>query len=310
MLLKGISLGHKILFVDDEPLVLDSFRRVLHKEFDVDTALGGQKGLVAVQDNGPYSVVVSDMRMPGMNGAEFLAAVYEDAPDTVRMLLTGYTDLKAAMDAVNEGHIFRFLTKPIEKDALVKAINIGLVQYRLNIDNREALKDARINQTRKPDWDQAETCQWDHFQGPTGLGGPSEARAHLLPLLGADLQCYVVMLRLTVFRTIEQRYGEGAASDYLNIAAQSLMQALRSEDKLFHWGRDVLMAVMRRQLPTPSVRTELVRRTSAVREHVMEVEGRNIMIASPVTFDLLPASQFATVDGLLGAFDPSVVCKT
>jgi response regulator RpfG family c-di-GMP phosphodiesterase len=85
-------------------------------------------------------VVISDMRMPGINGAQFLAEVRQTTPDTVRMLLTGYTDLKAAIDAVNEGNIFRFLAKPCEKDVLAKAITTGFVQYRLVTAEKELLE--------------------------------------------------------------------------------------------------------------------------------------------------------------------------
>ena len=116
----------KILFVDDEPAVLDGYQRLLRREFDVSVALGGEQGLTSIRTNGPYAVVISDMRMPGLNGAQFLSLVRQKVPDTVRMLLTGYTDLNAAMDAVNEGNIFRFLTKPCDKELLVKALTTGV----------------------------------------------------------------------------------------------------------------------------------------------------------------------------------------
>ena len=117
---------NKILFVDDEPPILDGYKRMLYKDFEVDTAVGGELGLATMLERGPYSVVISDMRMPGMNGAQFLSQVRQKAPDTVRMLLTGYTDQTAAIAAVNEGNIFRFLTKPCSKEALLDAINVGL----------------------------------------------------------------------------------------------------------------------------------------------------------------------------------------
>jgi response regulator RpfG family c-di-GMP phosphodiesterase len=130
----------RILFVDDEPAVLDGYKRILRREFEVDTAAGGEQGLASIRDRGPYSVVISDMRMPGMNGAQFLAQVRQAAPDTVRMLLTGYTDLDAAILAVNEGNIFRFLTKPCDKGVLTKAITAGLLQYRLVTAEKELLE--------------------------------------------------------------------------------------------------------------------------------------------------------------------------
>jgi DNA-binding NtrC family response regulator len=137
-----------ILFVDDEPAVLESYKRMLHREFRVDIATGGEKGLEAIQTAGPYAVVVSDMRMPGMNGAQFLAHVRSSAPDTVRMLLTGYTDLDAAIQAVNEGNIFRFLTKPCEKTILAKSLTSGLVQYRLITAERDLLENTLMGASR------------------------------------------------------------------------------------------------------------------------------------------------------------------
>ena len=133
-------MADRILFVDDEPAVLDGLKRLLRSEFEVDTADGAEHGLTSIRDRGPYSVVISDMRMPGMNGAQFLAQVRQNAPDTVRMLLTGYTDLSAAIAAVNEGNIFRLLTKPCEKELLVKAITTGIEQYRLITAERELLE--------------------------------------------------------------------------------------------------------------------------------------------------------------------------
>jgi len=139
---------NKILFVDDEIPVLDGYKRILHREFDVDTAGSGDEGLALIRDQGPYAVVVSDMRMPAMNGAQFLAQVRQEAPDSVRMLLTGYTDLDAAMEAVNEGNIFRFLTKPCEKEVLTKAITAGLDQYHLVTAEKELLEKTLMGSIR------------------------------------------------------------------------------------------------------------------------------------------------------------------
>src|SRR5882672_12238327 len=124
-------MAEKVLFVDDEPPVLEGYQRLLRREFEVETAVGGEQGLTSIQGRGPYALVVSDMRMPGMDGVQFLSRVKQLAPDTVRMVLTGQADMTAAMNAVNEGNIFRFLTKPCDKETLSKAITTGFVQYRL-----------------------------------------------------------------------------------------------------------------------------------------------------------------------------------
>jgi CheY-like chemotaxis protein len=133
-------MSDKVLFVDDEPAFLQGYQIMLRSEFEVETAVGGEQGLAAVRDRGPFAVVVSDMRMPGMNGAEFLARVRQTAPDTVRMMLTAHTDINTAMDAVNQGNIFRFLAKPCEREVLAKAIAGGLVQYRLVTAEKELLE--------------------------------------------------------------------------------------------------------------------------------------------------------------------------
>jgi CheY-like chemotaxis protein len=124
-------MNEKLLFVDDEPSVLEGYKRMLGREFSVDTAVGGFLGLASIAEHGPYAVVISDMRMPQMDGAHFLARVRETSPASVRLALTGYADIETAMGAVNEGNIFRFLTKPCSKENLLKAIEAALVQSRL-----------------------------------------------------------------------------------------------------------------------------------------------------------------------------------
>jgi DNA-binding NtrC family response regulator len=133
----------RILFVDDEQNVLDGYKRLLHDQFHIEVVPGGGQALAAMHLFGPYAIVVSDMYMPGMNGAEFLAQVRQLAPHTVRMLLTGYKDINLAIEAVNEGRIFRYLTKPCEKKDLVNAIELGLAQYRANVEAKEAMKEVR-----------------------------------------------------------------------------------------------------------------------------------------------------------------------
>jgi FixJ family two-component response regulator len=133
-------MADKILFVDDEPAVLEGYRRVLYPEFEIDIVDSAARAFVAIEENGPYSVVISDMRMPIMNGAEFLSKMRESKPDTVRMLFTGYTDIGPAIEAINQGSIFRFLTKPCEPAVLTTAIADGIKQYQLITGERELLE--------------------------------------------------------------------------------------------------------------------------------------------------------------------------
>jgi response regulator RpfG family c-di-GMP phosphodiesterase len=130
----------KVLFVDDEPILLQGYQRLLHKEFQITTAVGGAAALTMIQHLGPFAVVLSDMRMPEMNGVEFLLKVKALASDAVRMMLTGVSELRTAIDAVNEGNIFRFLSKPCNKETLVKVVNEGLAQHRLICAEKELLE--------------------------------------------------------------------------------------------------------------------------------------------------------------------------
>lgn len=130
----------KILAVDDEKNILDGIQRQLRKKFHIETALGPEKGLDAVLNRGPYAVVISDLRMPKMDGIQFLARVREIVPDTVRIMLTGNADLENTIQAVNEGNIFRFLTKPCARENLEKVIQLGIEQYRLITAERELLQ--------------------------------------------------------------------------------------------------------------------------------------------------------------------------
>lgn len=133
-------MNEKILFVDDEPAVLEGYKRALHKDFHPDLAGSGEEAISAMTNNGGYAVVVSDMRMPGMDGVQLLSRVRELSPDTVRVMLTGNADIESAMNAVNQGHIFRFLTKPCDVANLKQTLNACLVQHRLVTAEKELLE--------------------------------------------------------------------------------------------------------------------------------------------------------------------------
>jgi response regulator RpfG family c-di-GMP phosphodiesterase len=131
---------NKILFVDDDPNILEAYSRNLRKLYDVDTAPGGAEGLAKLAGNGSYPVVVSDLRMPGMDGIEFLSQVRGELPDIVRIMLTGNADLEAAIESVNKGNIFRFLVKPCDPDTMKSVLDAGIKQYNLITAEREILE--------------------------------------------------------------------------------------------------------------------------------------------------------------------------
>lgn len=141
-------INRRVLFVDDEQALLDTYKRLLSRRFETDTAKGPDEGLRAIEQNQPYAVIVSDLRMPRMNGIDFLARAKSLAPDSVRVMLTGYVDTDAAVGAVNEGHIFRFLNKPCPHDHMVKTLEAGVEQYRLVMAERELLENTVAGSVR------------------------------------------------------------------------------------------------------------------------------------------------------------------
>jgi response regulator RpfG family c-di-GMP phosphodiesterase len=130
----------RVLFVDDEPNVLDGIRRQLRGKYKVFTATSGAEGLELLSREAMIPIVVSDMRMPLMNGAEFLAQVRRRWSDSVRLVLSGQSEINAAIDAVNEGHILRFLTKPCAPEVLTGTLEAAYQQYRLVVAERELLE--------------------------------------------------------------------------------------------------------------------------------------------------------------------------
>jgi FixJ family two-component response regulator len=138
----------RVLFVDDEPNVLDGIRRQLRNRVELETATSAAAGLDIISRQGPFAVVVSDMRMPEMDGARFLAKVNEIAPQTVRMVLSGQADLESTIAAVNEGRVFRFLLKPCNSETLFGVIKNGIEQYRL-IHAEKHLLENTLNATVK-----------------------------------------------------------------------------------------------------------------------------------------------------------------
>jgi len=128
----------RILLVDDEINVLRALERTfLDEEYEVLTAPSGSEGLSILQDVSPVQVVVSDYRMPQMNGVDFLREVRRRWPDTVRIVLSGYADTAVVISAINEGEIYKFIAKPWNDDELRIAIINAFERYSLNKKNIE-----------------------------------------------------------------------------------------------------------------------------------------------------------------------------
>lgn len=133
----------RVLLVDDDEYLLAALQRTLRKKYNVATTTSGPKGLCLLEEE-QFAVVVSDLRMPNMDGIEFLTRAGQCSPNSTRILLTGHADLEAAIDAVNESHIFQFLLKPIASDKLLRALASGIAQHHLILAEKELLSKTLI----------------------------------------------------------------------------------------------------------------------------------------------------------------------
>jgi len=133
-----------VLCVDDDPRVVEGLMLHLRRDYRVVTALSGPEALERLRESGGAAVVISDMRMPGMDGATLLNQVMQRYPDATRILLTGDPGRDAAVSAVNSARIFRFLTKPCPPDQLRAAVEAGVMQHRLVMAERSVLKETLI----------------------------------------------------------------------------------------------------------------------------------------------------------------------
>lgn len=129
-----------ILCVDDEPHVLDALRDTLHRQFTVLTTTNGFEAFRTLSEQ-PVEAMLSDMRMPSLDGPTLLSMAREQAPDVTRIVLTGHAELQDAVTAVNEGEIFRFLLKPCPAEALIVALNAAVRQHRLVLAERVLLSE-------------------------------------------------------------------------------------------------------------------------------------------------------------------------
>ncbi len=129
---------HTLLVVDDEVDVLESLRHLFHRTFRVLTASSGAQGL-EILGHQEIHLILSDQRMPGMSGDEFLSHARRLQPDAIRMLFTGYADIQAVINAVNEGHIFRYILKPWDATELEGILRQGAEQFELLAERKRLI---------------------------------------------------------------------------------------------------------------------------------------------------------------------------
>ena len=125
-----------VLYVDDEINNLNSFKAAFRRDFDIYTAQSAREGR-KILDTNEIGVIITDQRMPGMTGIEFLESILTVYPDTIRILLTGFSDMNAVMDAINRGQVYKYLVKPWQNDELRLYIQNALEIYHLRRENKD-----------------------------------------------------------------------------------------------------------------------------------------------------------------------------
>lgn len=131
----------RILIVDDEEAILETMAFTFEDDYDVLTATSAREALQILADRSPIAAVVTDQRMPEMTGVEFLALVYEHHPNTTRIILTGYADGDAMVRAINEGHVYAYVTKPWEPEELKQLVHRAVELHRLRVQNDHLVED-------------------------------------------------------------------------------------------------------------------------------------------------------------------------
>lgn len=129
-------MSYGVLYIDDEINNLNSFKAAFRRDFDIYVAQSAREGR-KVLDANEIGVIITDQRMPGMTGIEFLESILTIYPDTIRILLTGFSDMNAVMDAINRGQVYKYLVKPWQNDELKLYIQNALEIYHLRKENKE-----------------------------------------------------------------------------------------------------------------------------------------------------------------------------
>lgn len=245
--------GYKqeILVVDDEVEIIKSLRRQFMRQYKVNIASSADEALKILKEK-PIQVIISDQRMPGMNGSEFLSEVEKKYPDSIRMLLTGFADINAVIQAVNDGNIFRYVTKPWNPIELDNIVGEAFERHEMVVKNRELLEqlqqanttlEERVQQRTK-ELEEAnkklsQIATHDHL---TGLANRSLFQEQLgLCLASAkrnEKMLAVFFLDLDCFKQVNDTYGHDIGDKLLQEVSTRIKGIIRDEDLLARIGGD------------------------------------------------------------------------
>ncbi len=241
-----MNTAEKILIVDDEVNILTSMKRQLRGKFVIDTAEGGQEALdmISTEDHG-YLVVITDMNMPGMNGLELLKSIKSQSPDTIRIMLTGNADQDTAKNAVNDGEVFRFMTKPCQKSDLVEVIEAALECYR----DRKKSKNKIEYMQQHVELLSNELLFTKNSDTLTALPNRTSFEACLKDSIEEakhnDKEYSLCYFDIDQFRVINEVCGHDAGDDLLLQFADTIRENIRKRDILARLGGDEFVLLLK-----------------------------------------------------------------
>jgi diguanylate cyclase (GGDEF)-like protein len=244
--------AHNILYVDDEPQNLDAFARAF---FDADyvgevfTAGSAEEGLKVLAEK-PVAAIVSDQRMPGMKGTEFLAKAYARDPEPVRLILTGYTDVKDILAAINEAHIYSYITKPWEVGELQLAVRRALEHYETVQELRAKRRElehayASLEQAHE---EQVRLYEMAITDEKTGVRNYHFFRIRLGEELARARRYHselsVILVDIDDFKKLNDVHGHMFGDTALQAIAQLLVEGQRAADVVARWGGEEFAVIL------------------------------------------------------------------
>jgi diguanylate cyclase (GGDEF)-like protein len=222
-----------ILIVDDDRNILDAFGRQFRNKYRTVAAENGQHALALLDGGEQFAVVVADMCMPGMSGIDLLRAFRERSPDTVRVMLTGHPDVQTAAQAINEGHIFRYLTKPSDREALQSTIEAGIAEHRRIVRQKEL--ETELRKIAYTD----ELTQINNRRRFMDLADRELARAKRF---GHSVS--VGMIDVDDFKAINDDFGHAVGDVVLQELARAIAESMREIDVFGRYGGEEFVMLL------------------------------------------------------------------
>lgn len=264
------SAKHAVLCVDDEPQLLEAIALTLGHRYYVEPAASGHAALEKLRTLTKLSVIISDMRMPQMDGAQFLSAARAIAPDARRILLTGHADIKSAIAAVNDGRVFRYLTKPCSSTELIEAVDAAIADYEAEMIDHSAIRrnveHALVRSDRLTGLDSREGLleQLCLLQGQAGTEDQPGAALCLIDVVPPD--------------ELLNGYATDTAERIIRVLAERLRSQFKAAECLARPGPHTLAAVLSTPVGTPAALKNLGIRVLEAINQPVETDGAVVKV--------------------------------